>query len=83
MTRPISYLDVGGDAIGGGYRVCSGTASRAPFRERQQHERVIVDTARDVAAAARLLGVPVLTTDPAVREACRSAGVGLITLELP
>ena len=83
MTRPINYLDVGSDAIGGSYRVCSGTASRATFRERRQHERALFDTARDVAAAARLLGVPVLAADPDIREACRSAGVDLITLEVP
>jgi hypothetical protein len=71
MHRPESYLDVAGGAIGGGYRVqaVQGRSTQAP---------IVFDTAADVAAAALLLGVSVLSAEADVRQACRTRGVRLL-----
>ena len=70
-NRTEPYLDVAGNAIGGGYRVAliGGGRLRA---------QVVLDTARDVAAAAVLCGAPVLTQDVDVRLACRDGGARLV-----
>ncbi|MBK9713411.1 MAG: hypothetical protein IPO81_19225 [Kouleothrix sp.] len=69
--QPDCYLDVAGDAIGGGFRVAliSGGRLRA---------QALVDTARDVAAVAVLCDAPVLTHDTEVRRACRDGGARLV-----
>lgn len=71
MHRPDSYLDVAGGAIGGGYRVQA-------VQGRSAQEPIVFDTAADVAAAALLLGVSVLSADLDVRLACQARGVKLL-----
>jgi hypothetical protein len=73
MSRPSSYFDVAGAAIGGGYRVIY-------IHDRRQRQ-AIIETANDVAAAARLCGVRVLSDAPDIRAACLQYGVGLIVEE--
>ena len=60
-------LDVG-PALFGGYRV-------ALFCGLRCEGQALMETANDVAAAAALLGVAVLTNDEAIITACRALGV--------
>lgn len=70
---PERYLDAG-PAATGGYRVSLLGAGQAAVQ-------VLIDTPRDVAAAARLFGVAVLSEDLTIRDACRAAGVRLLVPE--
>ena len=63
--------NVAGAAIGGGYRVIF-------IKDRALQEQIIIDTAGDVAAAAKLCGAAVLTSQLDIRQACRDRGVRLI-----
>lgn len=65
-----SYLDVG-PGLGGGYRVVR-------IRGLRCDAQLLFDTANDVAGAARLLGMAVLTADEAVQVACAQRGVALL-----
>jgi hypothetical protein len=71
MSLPAIYFDVAGAAIGGGYRVIF-------IKDRALQEQIIIDTAGDVAAAAKLCGAAVLTSQLDVRQACRERGVRLL-----
>lgn len=66
-STPRVYLDVG-PGLTGGYRV-------ARVRGALCDGQLLFDTARDVAAAARLCGLAVLTTDTDVLAACAALGV--------
>jgi len=68
---PSDYLDIG-PAIAGGYRVA---------RVKKQdviRAYVLIETALDAAAAARLCGLPVLSSEAAIVEACRALGVAIV-----
>lgn len=68
---PSDYLDIG-PAIAGGYRVA---------RVKKQdviRAYVLIETALDAAAAARLCGLPVLSSEPPIIEACRALGVAIV-----
>ena len=71
MNLPATYFDVAGTAIGGGYRVIF-------IKDRALQEQIIIDTAGDVAAAAKLCGAAVLTSQLDIRQTCRDHGVRLI-----
>lgn len=64
--RPATLATVG-EGIGG-YRVARVRAGRI-------EGQLLFDTARDIAAAARLLGLPVVTDAAEVRAACAALGV--------
>ena len=64
---PTAMLDVG-PALGGGYRVARIIGPRC-------EGQLLFDTAGDVAAAARLCGLAVLTSDDAIAAACAALGV--------
>ena len=66
-TSTRMYLDVGPGLLAG-YRVARVSGSRC-------EGQLLFDTARDVAAAARLCGLAVLTTDTDVLAACAALGV--------
>ena len=68
--RPDRYLDVG-IGVMGGYRA-------AQIVGRMVVLQLLFDTASDVAAAAKLADLPVLTSDPPVQIACRTLGVKLL-----
>lgn len=65
---PAEYLDVG-PAIAGGYRVA--LIRRGHFIT----AHVLIETACDVAAAARLCGLSVLSSEIEVTQACEQLGV--------
>lgn len=65
------YLDVG-PGMAGGYRVARVSGARC-------EGQLLFDTANDVAAAARLCQLPVLSADAAVCDACASLGVAILT----
>lgn len=67
MKPPARILDCG-PALFGGFRVALLTGLRCDGQ-------ALFDTAHDVAAAAALMGLPVLTSDEMVIEACRALGV--------
>lgn len=67
------YLDVG-PAIFGDWRVSLIQPGIEACPELFQH-------ANDIAATARLLNLPVATTDPVIRVACRLRGVTLLNEE--
>lgn len=71
MITPRTYLDVGA-GLASGYRVARVSGSRC-------EGQLLFDTANDVAAAARLCGLPVLTGDVAVCDACAALGVLILT----
>ena len=62
------YFDVGPALLVPGYRVALMTGLRCGGQ-------ALFETANDVAAAASLAGLPVLTTDDQVAQACRALGV--------
>lgn len=68
---PLSYFDVG-PALTGGWRVI-----RVHSGDRIQVQ-VIMETAADVAAAAKLCDVAVLTTHAELRARCAALGVRLV-----
>jgi hypothetical protein len=63
-----TYLDVGPALLVPGYRVALMVGWRCAGQ-------AIFDTANDVAAAASLAGLAVLTDDDAVAQACKALGV--------
>lgn len=66
--KPEPYFDVGPALLVPGYRVAlmSGSYCRG---------QALFETASDVAAAASLAGLAVLTDDSAVQAACKALGV--------
>jgi hypothetical protein len=65
--KPDTYYDVG-PALFGGFRV-------ALMRGLRCDGQALFETASDVAAAASLAGVAVLTSDVAIVSACKALGV--------
>lgn len=65
--KPDTYLDVG-PALFGGYRVALMVGLRCTGQ-------ALIETANDVAAAASLAGLAVLTGGSAIAAACKALGV--------
>jgi rRNA-processing protein FCF1 len=70
---PDNYFDVA-PSLTGGFRVIC-------IARGQSIQQAIFDTPRDVAAAARILGAAVVSSDDDIRQACRAAGVRLVVME--
>jgi hypothetical protein len=68
QRRPPQYLAAEPAQVGG-YRAILVRGGTYPQRQE------ILETAADVAAAARLIDVPVLTSDASIRAACGARGV--------
>ena len=74
MNMPAEYLDVG-RAIAGGWRV---SLVRRSGRFDRIIANVLIETPCDVAAAARLCGLSVLSSEDAITQACDALGVAVL-----
>jgi len=74
MSLPDSYFDAAGASTGDGYRVLY-------LRPERTTRMAIFACAADVASAAYLCVVPILTRDPDIRDAAQKRGVRVISTE--